>query len=88
MAQSEAAKKLEKALFPQKEQLTVAGLAEKLGVSRQAVHAWLKGDSVPRAKHMAEIENLTGIPMQEWFAAAGENGSDDNGDEPREAASS
>jgi hypothetical protein len=39
-------------------------LAEKLGVSRQAVHFWAGSDGIP-AKHVQIVSDLTGLsPMQ------------------------
>jgi transcriptional regulator with XRE-family HTH domain len=43
-----------------------ADLAEKLGVSRQAVSDWVSGDSQPKPDLMAKIEDLLGIPMRSW----------------------
>lgn len=53
-----------------------AQLAEKLGVSQQAVSSWLKGRAVPEPERMAQIEDLLGIPMRDWVEP-----SDDGSDE-------
>jgi transcriptional regulator with XRE-family HTH domain len=49
--------------------MTQAELARRLGVSRQAVTAWLNG-SKPDADSMAKIEDLLGIPMRAWAEEA------------------
>ncbi len=46
---------------------TQAELAERLGVTRQAVANWLSGQCLPSSKNMAEMERLYGIPMLEWL---------------------
>lgn len=63
---SRAAKQLTEILAPKKEQLTQARLAIKLGVSRQAVHAWLTGISRPDLDHAFKLHALTGIPVDDW----------------------
>lgn len=40
-----------------------AGLAKKLGISRQAVYKW---DEIPMER-MLEIEKVTGIPRHQLF---------------------
>lgn len=40
--------------------LTVKEMALKLGVSRQAVHGWLNGNSVPGAANLYKITMITG----------------------------
>lgn len=35
-------------------------LAQKLQVTRQAVSAWLHGSRIPRGKHIARLERLSG----------------------------
>jgi transcriptional regulator with XRE-family HTH domain len=49
-----------------------ADLAEKLGVSRQAVSDWVSGDSQPKPELMAKIEDLLGIPMRSWTETSDE----------------
>ncbi|HXG69949.1 MAG TPA: helix-turn-helix transcriptional regulator [Gemmatimonadaceae bacterium] len=51
-----------------------ARLAEELGVSQQAVSAWLSGRALPEPGRMAVIEGLLGIPMRDWVAEAEESG--------------
>ena len=41
-------------------------LARRLGVTRQAVSAWLVGDAVPSPARMAALEREYGIPMRAW----------------------
>jgi len=44
-------------------------MARQLGVSRQAVHQWMRdGGSLPAATHRLMIEQLTGIPCGLWSA--------------------
>lgn len=45
---------------------TVAALAERLGVKRQAVYAWLEGSSRPRLEIAVRIEREFGIPVIDW----------------------
>lgn len=45
-------------------------LAKKLGVSQQAVSAWLAGRALPEPERMAAIESLLAIPMREWVVPA------------------
>lgn len=63
-ARSKAAADLRRKLGPPVMNRT--DLAEKLGVSQQAVASWLKGRAVPEPRRMAEIEDLLGIPMRDW----------------------
>jgi len=63
MSVSVGAQKLREALSPK---FTQAEFAEKLGVTKQAIHAWLSGNARPTADKMAKIEDLTGIPMRAW----------------------
>lgn len=60
---SAAALRLRAAVTPSMSQ---AELARKLGVSAQAVSAWLSGAAMPRPEKMAQIESLLGIPMRAW----------------------
>ena len=46
--------------------MTAAELAEKLGVSQQAVSDWVHGVRVPKAKVLAQIEDILKIPMRAW----------------------
>ena len=60
---SRAALDLDAALTPKMTRVT---LAAALGVSPQAISAWLSGVAQPTADKMAKIEELTGIPMRAW----------------------
>lgn len=53
-------------------------LADKLGVSQQAVSAWVKGRALPEPERMAAIEEILGIPMKDWVLPA----PPDSGSEP------
>lgn len=43
-------------------------LARRLGVTQQAVNAWLVGDAKPTPENMLKLEELLGIPMQAWVS--------------------
>lgn len=45
-------------------------LAQKLGVTQQAVSSWLKGRTLPEPERMAALEELLGIPMRDWVVPA------------------
>lgn len=64
---SSAAARLRAAVTPSMSQ---AELARKLGVSQQAVSAWLNGVAMPRPEKMAQIEKILGIPMRAWTEPA------------------
>lgn len=68
MAKSKACVALARAVRPR--QMNQATLAAKLGVSQQAVSAWLTGRAKPIAEHMLAIEKLLGIPMRSWCEEA------------------
>jgi transcriptional regulator with XRE-family HTH domain len=68
--QSQGAAKLREATSPAKPRMTQTDLAEKLGVTPQAVSAWIHGRAMPTPEKMAEIERLLGISMQEWVTPA------------------
>ena len=55
---------LQKAVTPK---IKAAKLAEKLGVTSQAVSAWVRGEAKPEPLHMAKLEDLLGIPMRSWL---------------------
>lgn len=46
--------------------LTLERIAKSLGVSRQAVHAWVTGAARPTPERMAQLERDFQIPMQSW----------------------
>jgi len=47
--------------------LTQSAIAEKLGVTAQAVSSWVTGRALPSAKRMQQLEELLGIPMRDWL---------------------
>lgn len=77
-ALSRAACELRRKLTPPV--MNQARLAEKLGVTQQAVSAWLKGRALPEPERMAAIEQLLGIPMRDWVI--GEARPDESGERP------
>lgn len=48
------------------EQLTQAGLAERLEVSAPTIWAWLGGVRVPGLEVAAVLEGLAGVPAASW----------------------
>jgi len=47
---------------------TAEQIADKLGVSRQAVYGWLAGDFRPSAANLAKLDILTkGAVSPRWF---------------------
>lgn len=81
-AVSKAARDLRRKLSPPV--MNQARLAERLGVSQQAVSAWLAGRALPEPERMAAIESLLEIPMREWVVPADSDstpdlGADDSG---------
>lgn len=62
---SRASLELRKLLSP-RPKMTQSKLAEELGVTQQAVSAWLKGISRPNADRIARIEELLGVPAEHW----------------------
>lgn len=53
----------------EREGWTVRELAERLGVTRQAVWCWAVGSSSPSLLHLAELEKISnGEVRATWFA--------------------
>lgn len=50
---------------------SLADLAAKLGVKRQSVHSWKRGDKIPGPDGRVAIEAAFGIPVAAWSAAPG-----------------
>lgn len=67
--QNRAAQRLAELTKPRN--MSQAELGRQLGVTAQAVNAWIRGGSVPSPDLMAKIEDLTGIPMRDWTEPAG-----------------
>lgn len=68
---SKAAARLAEKLKPRTELgMNAAELAAELEVTPQAVSQWLRGENLPRPSTMRRLEELTGIPMQEWMEEA------------------
>lgn len=63
---SKAARDLRRMLKPPPPVITQRQLAVKLGVTQQAVSAWLHGIARPDPERMAKIEELLGVPMRDW----------------------
>lgn len=68
---SKAAARLGEKLKPRTELgMSAADLGRELGVTSQAVSQWLRGDNLPRPEVMRKLQELTGIPMQDWTEPA------------------
>ena len=50
--------------------LTQKQLSRKLGVTQQAISAWLRGIARPDPRRRALLESLTGIAVGDWDVAA------------------
>ena len=50
-------------------ELTQAGFAEKLGVSRQLVNQWCTHKQIPRREMMLKIKKITGnrVGLGSWY---------------------
>lgn len=62
-------------------------LAQKIGVSRQAVSKWENGTALPSAENLAAISTVFGVPMETFLtpgvpAAQTEEAPDSNGETP------
>ena len=51
---------------PEPPEMSQAELAVKLGVRKQAVHAWTRGLYEPSVSVMLRLEKLLGIPVVDW----------------------
>lgn len=49
-------------------------IADRLGVSQQAVSAWLRGEYLPERKHREKLEEFFGIPASDWEVSASASG--------------
>lgn len=45
----------------------VTRLADRLGLKRQSIYPWLRGDSAPNPDNFPAITEVTGITMDEWM---------------------
>lgn len=50
--------------------LSVANVAQRLKLSRQAVHIWTSDWGLPSPSTMAQLEDWLGIPMRAWTEPA------------------
>lgn len=44
-----------------------AELAEKVGVTQQAISGWLTGRCLPNSRHLLRIEKIYRIDIADWF---------------------
>lgn len=65
---TKAARDLRRKLTPTPA-LTQKQLSEKLGVTQQAISAWLRGVARPDLQRRAQLEELTGVPASDWDIA-------------------
>ena len=63
---TKASKRLAELVQPLPRRFTVAEIARKLGVSRQTVTSWYSGENRPSVQHAGALEEITGIPTQDW----------------------
>lgn len=47
------------------EGMSVDNLAEKLGVTKQAVHSWIRGETKPAQEKLPAIRKETGLNLNE-----------------------
>lgn len=65
---SAGARQLKKLVAPQRK-MSQRQLALKMGLSSQAITAWVKGISKPDAAHQKMLHELLGIDPSEWVTA-------------------
>ena len=63
--------------------VTQERIAQALGVSKQAVSAWITGVARPTPERMVQLERDFGVPMQAWT----EEDTDESGELPAVAKS-
>ena len=76
---TKAATALRSLLRPEPPPFTQQALAKELGVTQQAVSAWLRGTTRPGYETRMKIETLLGVAIADWnegVVAAAESGSD------------
>lgn len=49
---------------------TISGLARETGVSRDAIHRWMRGETAPRTDSIAPVAKALGVTPRELEAAA------------------
>lgn len=62
-----------KGILKPEQALTQKQLAEKLGVTQQAVSAWLRGAARPDHRRMLRLEELLSVPVSAWDEAAADD---------------
>lgn len=63
---------LKELVRPNEERLTQVQIAERLGVTQQAVSTWLRGVGRPDHRRMVQIAEMFGVPVAAWDEEAGE----------------
>lgn len=63
---TEGARLLRQAIKPTPK-MTPSALSKALGVSTQAIYAWLSGKATPDPKHWKPLQELLGIPVTVWL---------------------
>lgn len=74
MALTKGALTLRDLIKPTPPPMTQKGLAEALGVTQQAVSAWLRGATRPSYETRLKIEKLLGVPVDSWTEPATDGG--------------
>ena len=75
MPMTKGARDLKRRLTPEPH-LTQARLARELGVTQQAISAWLRGVARPDPERRAKLEELTGVAIADWDVDERESGPD------------
>lgn len=63
---TKAARELRRLLKPTPPPMTQQGLADALGVTQQAVSAWLRGVTRPNYETRMKITGLLGVAIDDW----------------------
>jgi len=70
MSASKGSKRLRELVSPKPPKSTIADVAEKCGVTKQAVSQWMAGFVIPKEEHRATLKKMLGIPESDWESAS------------------
>jgi transcriptional regulator with XRE-family HTH domain len=48
--------------------MSAPDLAERLGVTRQTIYRWERGEDIPHPDRQAEVAEILGVPWAELFS--------------------
>lgn len=68
---SEFARLIQDYLWSQRPPMTVADLANRMGISSQAIWYWIHQGVTPKTERLNALAHVTGIPIETVYAAAG-----------------